>query len=70
MRELSEDAKIAVAYSQHALATILAKDTPCIKCGNQGAMPHSCPYLSDIDGDYETKCNCCANCMDQCSDDI
>lgn len=39
-------------------------------CGNDGKKPHTCPFLSDVDNDIETKCNCCDKCTDQCADDI
>ncbi len=42
----------------------------CSRCGSPGLPPHSCPYQSDINGDYETLCGCCEGCMDQCAMDI
>ena len=40
------------------------------KCGRPGTSSHSCPYSGDINGDYETECNCCDVCETACGDDI
>jgi hypothetical protein len=40
------------------------------KCkGCVGVKPHGCPYAQEIHGDYETLCNCCDECAQQCLDD-
>lgn len=31
---------------------------------------HSCPYQSDINGNDEFTCTCCAECTHQCAMDI
>ena len=42
----------------------------CEKCGKNLSVPaHTCPYKSDLDGDY-TLCNCCAECTDACADEL
>tara|TARA_R100001244_G_C5153594_1_gene130071 strand:+ start:484 stop:627 length:144 start_codon:yes stop_codon:yes gene_type:complete len=45
------------------------KENKC-KCGEDGRGKHTCPYAEDIGGDYETLCNCCDECQDQCCMDI
>lgn len=43
----------------------------CEKCNkNPGNEPHTCPYQEDVNDDYETLCNCCDECMHECSQDI
>jgi hypothetical protein len=42
----------------------------CDRCANSGTMSHTCPYKSDVDGDDETLCNCCADCVSLCGDEI
>lgn len=39
-------------------------------CGLREYPLHSCPYASDINGDYESKCDCCPYCEQQCAYDI
>jgi hypothetical protein len=39
-------------------------------CGNQGLKAHPCPFLSEIDDDNKTKCNCCDACIERCSREI
>lgn len=69
MKELSEEAKICIAMSQHALSVVLTGE--CAGCGvNEGLPKHPCPYKEDIDGDNETMCNCCDRCIGVCSDEI
>lgn len=49
---------------------LIAKDNPC-RCGSQGTVElHICPYSQEINGDSESKCNCCANCENECCMDI
>lgn len=40
------------------------------KCGIVGEDEHTCPYLMDIEGDFDYKCNCCNECQDNCAMDI
>lgn len=41
------------------------------KCGVNPAEPdHSCPYAEEIHQDYESRCNCCDVCAQNCADDI
>lgn len=43
----------------------------CQRCHIQpGVDDHTCPYNEDINGDYESKCNCCADCTHECCMDI
>lgn len=44
----------------------------CPRCHKQrrSEYPHTCPYEEDINGDYQTKCYCCAYCEDACAGDI
>lgn len=43
----------------------------CGKCSKAPAEPdHECPYRGEIDGDYDTLCDCCDACRGQCSDDV
>ena len=43
----------------------------CDKCRKNPANElHICPYKEDIDGDSETRCNCCEECLDNCVGDI
>lgn len=37
---------------------------------NHAEELHSCPYAEDINGDYDTLCNCCHECSRQCAEDI
>lgn len=47
------------------------KTNPCKNCGEEGTVePHTCPYLEEICGDSETKCNCCESCQWLCCDEI
>lgn len=39
------------------------------KCSNIALEPHPCPYSEELYDDA-SECNCCANCINQCSDDI
>lgn len=41
------------------------------KCGkNPASEPHPCPYQIDINDNYESTCTCCAECEQNCADDI
>lgn len=40
------------------------------QCGVPGEELHTCPYSEDINGNYETLCNCCSECSNQCAMDI
>lgn len=31
---------------------------------------HICPFNEEINDDYETLCNCCSYCVEQCSYEI
>ena len=45
--------------------------TLCKRCQhNDACKPHTCPYLVDIYNDCETLCNCCEECMHECSMDV
>jgi len=36
-------------------------------CGkNPASEEHTCPYASEINGDDESLCTCCADCEDEC----
>jgi len=39
-------------------------------CGNLANEEHTCPYNEDINNDSITLCNCCDDCIDECSGDI
>lgn len=39
----------------------------CQRCGEKMVVEmHTCPYKEDINGDFETLCNCCKDCQDVC----
>ncbi len=40
------------------------------RCGKEGDSDHTCPYAEDINGDSESLCNCCSDCIDNCAQDI
>ena len=43
----------------------------CQNCGKDtDAGEHGCPFAEDIADDYETMCNCCSECEQQCCMDI
>lgn len=43
----------------------------CYKCGAEVEEGlHPCPYAQDINGNYDDVCNCCADCQNQCTQDI
>lgn len=46
------------------------KSKKLCQCGNPAERLHTCPYKEDINGDSETKCNCCVTCQNQCAMDI
>lgn len=39
-------------------------------CKNPAAEPHTCPFSEEINGDSESLCNCCDDCMYECAMDI
>ena len=46
-------------------------DDKCQTCNNNnGQDEHTCPYAEDICDDWETTCNCCDECEQQCAEDI
>lgn len=43
----------------------------CQNCEkNESSLLHTCPYAEDIGDDYETLCNCCEECTDNCAMEI
>ena len=43
----------------------------CERCNkNDGEDLHVCPYQEDVNGDEETLCNCCTDCVNTCVDEI
>lgn len=44
----------------------------CQRCNvNEGTEElHPCPYAQEIHDDYETCCNCCPDCENECCMDI
>ena len=43
----------------------------CQSCkGPTEPTRHTCPFKEDVMGDYETKCNCCYFCEQNCCDEI
>jgi hypothetical protein len=57
--------------SMDQLAALL-KYGRCESCNKHFSSTtlHTCPYKEDIDGDYNTLCNCCDVCLGNCTDDI
>lgn len=51
-------------------ASKVITDPSDCKCGLPGQERHGCPYAEDIHDDFETKCNCCGSCEQECCDDI
>ena len=45
-------------------------DPTLCKCGEDANPSHMCPYKTEMFGDYETLCNCCDECTNQCGYDI
>lgn len=39
-------------------------------CGKCEIEEHTCPFGEEIHGDYESLCNCCAYCCQQCAWEI
>jgi hypothetical protein len=40
----------------------------CPRCrSDEGEEDHTCPYKSDLDGDYHSMCNCCEQCQEGCA---
>jgi len=51
--------------------TLNEKVKLCSSCNKNPANElHICPYAEDIDGDSESKCDCCDECWGNCADDI
>lgn len=43
----------------------------CESCkGPTDPVKYTCPYQEDVNGNYETLCNCCDSCQQNCIDDI
>ena len=43
----------------------------CPQCGiNPAQAPHTCPFLVEIDDNYDDLCTCCKDCESDCGDDI
>ena len=43
----------------------------CDGCGRDGTIqPHTCPYQEEIRNNFDCLCNCCDDCMKECSNDI
>jgi len=40
------------------------------ECGSTSEDLHTCPFAEDINGDYESLCNCCSECTRECMMDI
>jgi len=57
-------------YKQVVKDWLLSAISPLCNCGNEGEIPHGCPYAEEIGGDYDTVCNCCRDCVNQCAMDI
>ena len=39
------------------------------RCTAKATEPHICPYKDELDDD-KTLCTCCADCENNCADDI
>lgn len=43
----------------------------CRQCKKNDALEeHVCPYLEDVCGDFDTTCNCCDKCQNNCAMEI
>lgn len=44
----------------------------CPRChGNsKSRYPHTCPFESDMNGNHDAYCYCCASCENNCAGDI
>lgn len=52
-------------------AKIFKKKSLCSNCGvNEAKELHTCPYKEDINDDSESLCDCCSDCLHECSMDI
>jgi len=52
-------------------AEFIDLEEKCQCCGkNDAEEPHTCPYAEEINNNSETLCNCCPDCMYECSMDI
>lgn len=40
------------------------------RCGEPGEYDHSCPYDEEINNNYDSLCNCCNRCYNNCLMDI
>lgn len=45
-------------------------ECPKCNCGANGTPDHTCPYAEEINHDTKSLCNCCANCWQECANDI
>ena len=39
-------------------------------CENDAQSLHTCPYAEDVNNDSVALCNCCAECIKECLNDI
>jgi hypothetical protein len=42
----------------------------CDRCNNEAGDLHTCPFKEEINGNYESLCNCCSDCRHECCMDI
>lgn len=42
---------------------------PPHNCPNQGQADHTCPFNEEVEDDFETLCNCCKECENECAKD-
>ena len=57
--------------SQHDAKLPVSSSAVCSVCQSKPAQePHTCPFAEEIHGDSESLCDCCDDCMHQCSMDI
>jgi len=51
---------------------------PCTKCSlhgrgddpNPATEDHTCPFQVEVHDNTESKCDCCDDCSQECSDDV
>lgn len=39
-------------------------------CEHKETEPHPCPFMENVNGDATTLCTCCADCENQCEQDV
>ena len=49
---------------------MIGESNSTCKCGEPGLANHTCPYKTDLNGDYDSLCNCCENCQVLCADEL